>query len=114
MPYPRIVHGMLLSSMFPTLLSTIFPGAIYRSQKLKWHSPLPCDDHVLCRVDITKILQLKKKPQMLLTLDTLIIRATDGQVVVSGEGELYLKTGGVVMGDWVREGEMGDGDDDVR
>jgi len=49
-PYPRIVHGLLLASLFPTVLSSIFPNAIYRSQKLKWHAPLPCNDHVLCRV----------------------------------------------------------------
>ncbi|GMI30983.1 hypothetical protein TeGR_g9290, partial [Tetraparma gracilis] len=107
---PRIVHGLLSASLFPTLLSTVFPHAVYRAQKLKWHAPLPAEELVLCRCDLTKILQLKRR-QMLLTFDTVVIRATDGQTVLSGEGELFLKEGGVLLEEQL---ERQSNDDDFR
>ena len=64
--------------------------------------------------DLTKITPLKKRPQMLLQFDTLVIRAVDGQVVVSGEGEVYLKQGGMLIGESVMEGGVGEDEDDLR
>lgn len=53
-----IVHGILLSSVFSTIFGTLIPGCIYRSQSLKFHSPVYIDEQAIGRVVVKKLRQI--------------------------------------------------------
>ncbi|KAI3983240.1 hypothetical protein MKX01_013307 [Papaver californicum] len=42
----RIVHGMLVASLFPRIIASHFPGAIYVSQSLHFKLPVYIDEEV--------------------------------------------------------------------
>ena len=82
-----IVHGILVSSLFSTLLGRSLHGAIYVNQNLKFRAPV----HVgsLVRAKITVLKNETKKKGYLLTCNTevqvsaneSVIRAVDGEAV---------------------------------
>ncbi|MDW8302592.1 MAG: MaoC family dehydratase [Bacteroidia bacterium] len=62
-PFKRnIVHGALTSSLFSTILGTIFPGegTIYMSQCTKFVKPVYVGDTITAEVEVTKIEGAKK------------------------------------------------------
>ncbi|XP_072960822.1 3-hydroxyacyl-[acyl-carrier-protein] dehydratase FERN, mitochondrial [Typha angustifolia] len=46
----RIVHGMLVASLFPSLIASHFPGAIYVAQNLKFKLPVYVGEEVVAEV----------------------------------------------------------------
>jgi len=50
-----IVHGMLVSSLFSSIFGTLIPGSIYRTQHLKFLSPVYANDLVIGRVDVLRL-----------------------------------------------------------
>ncbi|CAO2034204.1 unnamed protein product [Urochloa humidicola] len=51
----RVVHGMLLASLFPSIIAARFPGAVYASQTLKFAAPVYVGDDVVARVEALHI-----------------------------------------------------------
>ncbi|KAG2564991.1 hypothetical protein PVAP13_7NG003400 [Panicum virgatum] len=51
----RVVHGMLVASLFPSIIAARFPGAVYASQTLKFASPVYVGDEVVARVQALHI-----------------------------------------------------------
>ncbi|KAI3843388.1 hypothetical protein MKX03_025528 [Papaver bracteatum] len=46
----RIVHGMLVASLFPRIIASHFPGAIYVSQSLQFKLPVYIDEEVEAQI----------------------------------------------------------------
>ncbi|PWZ37048.1 (R)-specific enoyl-CoA hydratase [Zea mays] len=51
----RVVHGMLVASLFPSVIAASFPGAVYASQTLKFAAPVYVGDEVVARVKALNI-----------------------------------------------------------
>ncbi|CAL5033692.1 unnamed protein product [Urochloa decumbens] len=50
-----VVHGMLLASLFPSVIAARFPGAVYASQTLKFAAPVYVGDDIVARVQALHI-----------------------------------------------------------
>ena len=76
----RIVHGMLTSSLFGSLIAQSIPGSIYLSQTLKFKAPVFLNDQVCASIQVFKI----RKEKCIVSFST---KATnqDGTVVIEGE-----------------------------
>ncbi|CAK0785215.1 hypothetical protein CVIRNUC_008421 [Coccomyxa viridis] len=48
-----LVPGMLCASLFPAIIGSTFPGAVYMMQDLKFRSPSLVGDTLLARVTVT-------------------------------------------------------------
>ncbi|XP_066308998.1 3-hydroxyacyl-[acyl-carrier-protein] dehydratase, mitochondrial-like isoform X2 [Miscanthus floridulus] len=46
----RVVHGMLVASVFPSVIAAHFPGALYASQTLRFAAPVYVGDEVVAQV----------------------------------------------------------------
>ncbi|WVZ96034.1 hypothetical protein U9M48_041722 [Paspalum notatum var. saurae] len=51
----RVVHGMLVASLFPSVIAAHFPGAVYASQTLKFAAPVYIGDEMVARVQALHI-----------------------------------------------------------
>jgi 3-hydroxybutyryl-CoA dehydratase/enoyl-CoA hydratase len=89
----RIVHGMLVGSLFSALLGEQLPGhgAIYMGQSLQFKAPVYLDMEIIATVAITAINE--RKP--IVTLSTTCVD-TQGKTLVTGEALLYVP--------WLRTG----------
>ena len=78
----RIVHGMLVASLFSALLGTVLPGqgSIYLGQTLNFKAPIYLGDTITARVEITKI----RPDKPIITLQTTAVNS-GGTVVIEGE-----------------------------
>jgi len=78
----RIVHGMLVASMFSALIGVELPGkgSIYLGQSLSFKAPVSIGDQVTASVEIVKI----RDDKPIVTLHTLCIN-DEGQVLIEGE-----------------------------
>ena len=54
-----LVPGLLLSSTFPSLLSSLLPNCVYRSQSLKFVAPVHSGQECLCRIDVKDVKTLR-------------------------------------------------------
>ena len=69
-----IVHGMLVASIFSSIIGTLIPGAIYRSQNITFHSSVLVNEIVIGRVDVTKLRVITKEniERILMTCKTAV------------------------------------------
>lgn len=83
----RIAHGMLVGSLFSTLLGTHLPGegAIYMGQDLKFKAPVYLDTEVIAIAEIIKIHETKP----IVTLKTSCMDK-DGGVLIIGEAVAFV------------------------
>ncbi|KAL6640965.1 hypothetical protein ACP70R_019146 [Stipagrostis hirtigluma subsp. patula] len=51
----RVVHGMLVASLFPSVIAACFPGAVYVSQSLRFAAPVYVGDEVVAQVEALHI-----------------------------------------------------------
>ncbi|KAI9079541.1 hypothetical protein K1719_038513 [Acacia pycnantha] len=51
----RLVHGMLVASLFPHIISSHFPGAVYVSQSLNFKFPVYIGDQIISEVRTTNL-----------------------------------------------------------
>ncbi|GLT37277.1 hypothetical protein SLA2020_116060 [Shorea laevis] len=57
----RLVHGMLVASLFPLIISSHFPGAVYVSQSLNFKSPVYIGEEILGEVQAVNLRENKKR-----------------------------------------------------
>lgn len=78
----RVVHGMLIASLFSALVGVKLPGegTIYLGQSLNFKAPVFIGEQVTASVEIVKI----REDKPIVTLRTLCINS-EGQTVVDGE-----------------------------
>ncbi|KAI6685759.1 hypothetical protein NL676_031672 [Syzygium grande] len=57
----RLVHGMLVAALFPRIIASRFPGAIYVSQSLQFKWPVYVGDEVMGEVQAVNVRESKKK-----------------------------------------------------
>ena len=78
----RIVHGMLVASLFSALLGTVLPGqgSIYLGQTLNFKAPIYLGDTVTATVEIIKV----RPDKPIITLQTTAVNS-EGTVVIDGE-----------------------------
>ena len=78
----RIVHGMLVASLFSALIGVELPGegSIYLGQTLSFKAPVLIGDQVTASVEIIEI----REDKPIITLRTICIN-DKGQVLIEGE-----------------------------
>ena len=83
----RIVHGILVGSVFSALLGEHLPGhgAIYMSQSFQFKAPVFFDMEITATAEVTAINE--RKP--IVTMST-ICRDVDGKILVTGEAIMYV------------------------
>jgi 3-hydroxybutyryl-CoA dehydratase len=74
---PVIVPGMLLASMFPAIIGSRFPGALYLKQSLSFRSPASVDQLIYAMVTVTRATGSRVQ------FNT-VCRSADGTVLVDG------------------------------
>lgn len=85
----RLVHGMLVASLFPRIISSHFPGAVYTSQSLQFKLPIFVGEKILGKVEAVYIREFKKK--YLVKFSTKCFKNGD-LVVLDGESTALLPT----------------------
>ncbi|MFL0797536.1 MAG: MaoC family dehydratase [Cellvibrionaceae bacterium] len=83
----RVVHGMLVASLFSTIIGTQMPGpgAIYLGQNLKFKAPVFLGEEVEAILEVVSI----RKDKPIATLKA-VCRKQDGTVVIEGEAVVLL------------------------
>nr|XP_043611233.1 (R)-specific enoyl-CoA hydratase [Erigeron canadensis] len=84
-----LVPGMLVSSLFPRIIASHFPGAVYASQTLHFRLPVYMEEEILGEVEATSIRELKKKYVAKFTTKCF---NNDGVLVLDGEAMAVLPT----------------------
>ncbi|KAM7528374.1 hypothetical protein LguiB_031784 [Lonicera macranthoides] len=85
----RLVPGMLISSLFPRIIASQFPGAVYVSQTLHFKSPVYIGEEIIGEVQATSIRQMKEK--YIAKFATKCFKKGD-LVVIDGEAMAILPT----------------------
>ncbi|CAD8096898.1 unnamed protein product [Paramecium sonneborni] len=83
----RVVHGILSSGLFSTLVGTNFPGAIYLEQSLYFKAPIFFEEQILAQVLIQDIKLIKGKS--ILKLDTTIFKLQQ-KIAITGEAKILI------------------------
>lgn len=83
----RIVHGMLVSSLFSNLLAEKVPGrgSIYLGQTFKFKKPVFFDQTVTATVEVLAV----REDKPIVTMKTICTNAA-GEEVISGEAVLMF------------------------
>ena len=78
----RVVHGMLVASLFSGLIGMKLPGegTIYLGQDLKFKAPVPIGSTITASVEILKL----REDKPIATLRTVCVNEA-GEVVIDGE-----------------------------
>ncbi|XP_052185763.1 uncharacterized protein LOC127797178 [Diospyros lotus] len=83
----RLVHGMLVASLFPRIIASHFPGAVYVSQSLQFRLPVYIGEEIVGEVQATNIKEIKNK--YLAKFKTKCFKHGD-QIVIDGEATALL------------------------
>ena len=80
-----VAPGLFLASLISAILGTSLPGAgcLYRSQTLQFHARAHAGEELITRVKV-----ITKDPSGLLRLSTEVRRASDDELLLSGEAEV--------------------------
>ncbi|XP_057473592.1 3-hydroxyacyl-[acyl-carrier-protein] dehydratase FERN, mitochondrial-like isoform X2 [Actinidia eriantha] len=89
----RLVPGMLVASLFPRIIASHFPGAIYVSQSLQFRSPVYIGEEIIGEVEATNIRAIKNNAKF----KTKCFKQGD-HVVMDGEATAILPTLAVEQG----------------
>ena len=83
----RIVHGMLVSSLFSALLGEHLPGhgTIHMSQNIQFKAPVYLNTPVIATVEIVNI----REGKPIVTLQTTCVDES-GKVLVTGEAVMFV------------------------
>ncbi|KAF7152167.1 hypothetical protein RHSIM_Rhsim01G0213400 [Rhododendron simsii] len=85
----QLVPGMLVASLFPRIIASNFPGAVYVSQSLQFKSPVYIGEEIIGEVQATSIRAMKNK--YLAKFKTKCFKHGD-HLVIDGEATAILPT----------------------
>nr|XP_010933089.1 uncharacterized protein LOC105053571 [Elaeis guineensis] len=85
----RVVHGMLVASLFPSVIATHFPGAVYVAQTLKFKLPVYIEDEVVAEVQAAHVRENKKRYIVKFATKCLVDKES---LVLDGEAMAILPT----------------------
>ncbi|XP_065865170.1 3-hydroxyacyl-[acyl-carrier-protein] dehydratase, mitochondrial [Euphorbia lathyris] len=85
----RIVHGMLVAALFPRIIASHFPGAVYASQSLHFKGPVYIGDEVTGEVEAINIRENKQR--YIAKFSTKCFK-NGGVLVLNGEATAILPT----------------------
>ncbi|XP_022875346.1 uncharacterized protein LOC111393847 [Olea europaea var. sylvestris] len=83
------VPGMLVASLFPRIIASHFPGAVYVKQTLEFRSPVYCGEEINGEVQASNIRQMKEKYMAKFTTKCY---KDGGILVIDGEATAILPT----------------------
>ncbi|XAR59414.1 Enoyl-CoA hydratase 2 [Bertholletia excelsa] len=83
----RLVPGMLVASLFPRIIASHFPGAVYVSQTLHFRSPVYIGEEIIGEIEATNIKAIKNK--YLAKFKTKCLKH-DNLLVIDGEATAIL------------------------
>lgn len=86
----RIVHGMLVASLFSGLIGMELPGvgSIYLGQNLSFMAPVAIGEEITATVEIIRI----REDKPIITLRTTCVNA-EGVIVIDGEAVVKVNRG---------------------
>ncbi|CAK9153561.1 unnamed protein product [Ilex paraguariensis] len=84
-----LVPGMLVASLFPRIIASHFPGAVYVSQTLQFKLPVYIGEEIISEVQATNIREMKNK---YIAKFSTKCSQNDGLVVLDGEATAILPT----------------------
>ena len=78
----RVVHGMLVGSLFSAIIGTKLPGkgTIYLGQNLSFKAPVMLDDEITATVEVASV----REGKPIMKLRTFAVNA-EGTLVIDGE-----------------------------
>ncbi|KAL3530535.1 hypothetical protein ACH5RR_009857 [Cinchona calisaya] len=85
----RLVPGMLVATLFPRIIASHFPGAIYVSQSLQFKLPVYIGEEITGEVEATNIKEMRKK--YLVKFSTKCLKDSN-IMVIDGEATAILPT----------------------
>ncbi|EPS72153.1 hypothetical protein M569_02608 [Genlisea aurea] len=83
------VPGMLVATLFPRIIASHFPGAVYAKQTLEFKSPVFVDECIVGAVQASGI-RRARNDRFLAKFDTECVKDGSGIVVISGEAIAIL------------------------
>ncbi|CAI0542396.1 unnamed protein product [Linum tenue] len=84
----RLVHGMLVAALFPRIISSNFPGAIYASQSLHFKTPVYIGEEIIGEVVATSVREHKNK--YIAKFATKCFKKKGDLLVIDGEATAIL------------------------
>ena len=83
----RIVHGVLVGSLFSSIIGTILPGegSIYLSQTYSFKKPIFINEAVKAEVEVTNI----REDKPIITLKTICYNSK-GEIAIEGEAVVMI------------------------
>lgn len=82
-----VVHGMLYAGLFPAIIGSHYPGAVYISQTLRFTNPVLTGERIRAKVQVTAVTVLRKRFRV--TFATFCYKV-DGSQVLEGTAEALL------------------------
>ncbi|CAN0870335.1 (R)-specific enoyl-CoA hydratase [Linum grandiflorum] len=93
----RLVHGMLVAALFPCIISSHFPGAVYASQSLHFKMPVYIGEEITGEVQATNVREYKKNKYIAKFITKCFKRkGGDNMLVIDGEATAILPSLNVV------------------
>ncbi|XP_078427589.1 hydroxyacyl-thioester dehydratase type-like protein [Wolffia australiana] len=89
-----VVHGMLVASLFPRVIASSFPAAVYVSQRLDFRSPVYIGEEIVAEVQATAIRSVRNR--FLAKFSTKCFRSGEEVPVLDGEAAAVLPTLAVI------------------
>ncbi|OQR89965.1 MaoClike domain containing protein [Thraustotheca clavata] len=80
-----IVHGILCTSLFPTIFGATLPGSIYVSQSIRFKKPIYVNEPLQIRIEVTQV----KERMRLVICNTECFNA-QGEVAITGQANVLL------------------------
>ncbi|CAN1131118.1 (R)-specific enoyl-CoA hydratase [Linum perenne] len=87
----RVVHGMLVAALFPWIISSHFPGAIYASQSLHFKMPVYIGEEITGEVQATNVREYKND-KYIVKFTTKCFKKKGELLVIDGEATAILPT----------------------
>ena len=84
--------GLLLAATFPAVFARHHPGAVYRTQSLRFDKAVPVGAEVLSEIEVENVREARAGA-FATCATTLRLAATDA-LCVSGSARLWLPSGG--------------------
>jgi len=86
-----LVHGMLVASLFSSILGTLIPGAVYRSQSLSFRAPVFVNEPVVAQIEVLKVREKSRIGGVVIVCDSKVMRGDTE--CITGEAHVWLPGG---------------------